>query len=123
MKRIFQGAVSVLMLAVLNILSLGIHTAAAAPMNMEHSMGASHTASSSNCFNICTTATPHRDETLDDTSDDEDDESQPPFYVQFQTSSIVALEEQHNQETRSAIDREPPPDSTPAYIKLTVFRA
>ena len=124
MKRVFQGIVSVFMLSVLSVLSLGIHAAAVQTMNMGHSMGVtSHQASSSNCFTVCTTATLHKDEAVKDTDKDEDDTPQPPFYAQFQTSSLQALEEKHSQETKSAIDREPPPDGTPAYIKLAVFRA
>ena len=110
------------MLAVLNVLSLGIH-AAALPMNMGHSMGVSHQVSSSNCFTICTTATLHKEEAIRDEDNDEDDKPQPPFYVQFQRSPLSWLKEQHGQEARFVADREPPPDDTPAYIKLTVFRA
>lgn len=110
------------MLAVLNVLSLGIHAAAALPMNMGHSMGASHQTSSSNCFTICTTATLYKEEAVKDEDKDEDDKPQPPFYVQLQASPILGIKEQHDQETRLAIDREPP-DSVPAYIKLTVFGA
>jgi len=124
MKRVFHGIVSVFMLAVFSVLSLGIHAAATQTMNMGHSMSAaSPQASSSNCFTACTTATLHRDEIVKDADKDEDDTPQPPFYTQFQTSSLLALEEKHSQETRSVIDREPPPDGTPAYIKLAVFRA
>jgi hypothetical protein len=123
MKRVFHGVISIFMLAVLNVLSLGIHAAAALPMNMGHSMGASHQTSSSNCFTICTTATLHKEEAVKDEDKDEDDKPQPPFYVQLQASPILGIKEQHDQETRLAIDREPPPDSVPAYIKLTVFRA
>lgn len=111
------------MLAVLNVLSLGIHAAAVAPMSMGHAMGVSHQTSSSSCFTICTTATLHREEVVNDIERDEDDEPQPPFYIQFRSSLLVALEEQHNQETRSILDREPPPGGTPAYIGLGVFRA
>lgn len=112
------------MLTVLSVLSLGIHAAAAQTMNMGHSMGGvSHQVSSSNCFTACTTATLHKDEIIKETDKDEDDQPQPPFYVQFQTSPLLALEEKLSQETRAAGDREPPPDSTPAYIRLAVFRA
>lgn len=110
------------MLTVLSVLSLGIHAAAIQPMTV-HSMGSSHQSSSSNCFTICTTATLHKEEATKDTDKDEDDKPQPPFYVQFQASPLAALEEKHDQETRFAIDREPPPGGLPAYIALTVFRA
>lgn len=120
----FQGAVYVFMVSVLSVLSLGIHAAAAQTMNMGHSMGgASHQVSSSNCFTAYTTATLHKDEFIKDTEKDEDDKPQPPFYVQFQASPLLALEEKHSQETRAAGDREPPPGGVPAYIGLTVFRA
>lgn len=113
------------MLTVLSVLSLGIHAAALQPMSsMGHSMGgASHQVSSSNCLTACTTTTLRKDEFIKDTEKDEDDKPQPPFYVQFQTSPLLAREKKHGQETRAALDREPPPDSTPAYIKLAVFRA
>ena len=124
MKRVFHGIVSVFMLTVLSVLSLGIHAAATQTMNMGHSMSAaSHQASSSNCFTACTTATLHKEDVIKDINKDEDDKPQPPFYAQFQTSPLLALEEKHDQEARSAIDREPPPDDVPAYIGLTVFRA
>ena len=124
MKRVFQGAVYVFMVSVLSVLSLGIHAAAAQTMNMGHSMGgASHQVSSSNCFTACTTATLRKDEFIKDTEKGEDDKPQPPFYVQFQASPLLALEEKHSQETRAAGDREPPPGGVPAYIGLTVFRA
>lgn len=123
MKRVFRGVITVFMIAVLNVLSLGIHTAAAFPMNMGHSMATTHSVSSSGCLTICTTATLHREDIIDTTDKDEDDEPQPPFYVQFRASSLSALEEQHAQETRVAIDREPPPGGVPAYIGLAVFRA
>lgn len=111
------------MLTVLSVLSLGIHTAAVQSTNVGHSMGASHPVSSSSCFTICTTATLHREEVINDTEKDEDDEPQPPFYVQFRTSPLAVLEEKHDRETRLAIDREPPPGRVPAHIALTVFRA
>lgn len=112
------------MLSVLSVLSLGIHAAAVQTMNMGHSMGGTyHQTSSSGCFTACTTATLHKEEAAKDVNKDEDDEPQPPFYVQLQTSPFAALEEQHNQEARSAIDREPPPGGVPAYIGLAVFRA
>jgi hypothetical protein len=91
---------------------------------MGHSMGGvSHQASSSSCFTSCMTATVRKDEILKETNKDEDDKPQPPFYVQFQASSLLALKEAHNQETRVAIEKEPPPRATPAYISLGVFRA
>lgn len=123
MKRFFHGVVSVFMLTVLSVLSLGIHAAASLPMNMGHSMGTSHATSSSNCLTVCTSATLYREDIIKATDKDEDDEPQPPFYVQFRASSLSALEEQHAQETRVAIDREPPPGGVPAYIGLAVFRA
>ncbi len=123
MKRVFHGVISIFMLAVLNVLSLGIHAAAALPMSMGHSMGTSHQTSSSNCFTICTTATLHKEEAVKDRDKDEDDKPQPPFYVQLQSAPILGIKKQHDQETRFATDREPPPDSVPAYIKLNVFRA
>lgn len=123
MKRVFHGVVSVFMLSVLSILSLGVHAAAVQTMNMGHSMGGvSHQASLSSCFTACTTATLHKEDVIKDTEKDED-EPQPPFYVQFQASLLTALEEKHNQETRLAVSQEPPPDGVPAYIGLTVFRA
>lgn len=112
------------MLSVLSVLSLGIHAAAVQTMNMGHSMGgASHQASSSGCFTACTTANINREEVIADVDKNEDDKPQPPFYTQFQTSSLLAFEEKHSQEARIAIDREPPPGGVPAYIGLTVFRA
>jgi hypothetical protein len=123
MKRVFRGVITVFMIAVLNVLSLGIHAAAAFPMNMGHSMATTHSVSSSGCLTICTTATLHREDIIDTTDKDEDDEPQPPFYVQLHASILATLKEQHDQETRLASNREPPPDSVPAYIKLTVFRA
>lgn len=112
------------MLSVLSVLSLGVNAAAVQTMNMGHSMGGvSHQASLSSCFTACTTATLHKEDVIKDTEKDEDDEPQPPFYVQFQTSPLLALEEKHSQETRAAGDREPPPGGVPAYIGLTVFRA
>ena len=124
MKRVFRRIVSVFMLTVLSVLSLGVHAAAAQTMNMKHSMGgASHQMSSSSCFTACTTATLHKEDILKDSEKDEDDELQPPFYVQFQASPMLASEEIHRQEAKSAIDREPPPGGAPAYIELAVFRA
>lgn len=112
------------MLTVLNVLSLGVHAIALQPTHTGHSTGATHhQVSSSNCFTICTTATLHRDEVVNEVEKDEDDKPQPPSYVQFQSSPLLALENKHNQETRKAIDREPPPSGLPAYIGLTVFRA
>jgi len=111
------------MLTVLSLLSLGIHTVAAQPVNMEHSMGTSHQTGTSNCFTICTTATLIKGEAIKDSDKDEDDKPQPPFYVKFQTSPFASLEEKHAQDAKFAIDREPPPDEVPAYIGLSVFRA
>lgn len=85
--------------------------------------GVSHQTSYSSCFTACMTATVRNDEILKETNKDEDDKPQPPFYVQFQASSLLALKVSHNQETRAAIEQEPPPDGSPAYIKLAVFRA
>lgn len=123
MKRVFRGIVSVFAFTVLNVLSLGVHASAALPMNMEHSMGAAHQMGSSSCFTVCTTATLHKEDVIKEINKDEDDKSLPPFYVQFQTSSLVALKEKHNQETRFILDYEPPPGGVPAYIGMGVFRA
>ena len=123
MKRVFGGIVSVFMLSVLSVLSLGIHAAAMQTMSMGHSMsGASHQTNSSSCFTACTTATVHKDEILKEINKDEDDTPRPPSYTQSQASSLLALKETHDQETRLAIDKEPPPERLPAYISLGVFR-
>lgn len=124
MRRVFRGVVSVFMLTVLSVLSLGVHAAAIQTMDMGHSMGGvSHQTNSSSCFTACTTATLHKEDIVKDVNKDEDDKPQPPFYVQSQASSLAALEEKHDQETRLAISQEPPPGGLPAYIELAVFRA
>ncbi|OYW85546.1 hypothetical protein B7Z17_02130 [Candidatus Saccharibacteria bacterium 32-49-10] len=56
------------------------------------------------------------------TDEDEDDEPQPPYHARIQNSPLLALLIRHNQEARFASARNPPPNSTPAYIKLAVFR-
>ena len=122
MKRVFRGVVSVFMLTVLSLLSLGIHTVAAQPMNMEHSMGtSSHRTSTSNCFTICTTATLIKEEAIKDS--DKDEQPHLPYFVQFQTSPLEGYEKKHGQDAKFAIEREPPPGGVPAYISLSVFRA
>jgi len=85
--------------------------------------GASHQTSASSCFTACTMATVHKDKILKETNKDEDDKPRPPFYTESQASSLLALKETHDQETRVAIEKEPPPRGTPAYISLGVFRA
>lgn len=123
MKRVFHGAVSLVMLALLNVLALGIHAAALQPVHVGPLKGALHQTGAITCLTVCTTATNHKEEVVKDTDKDEDDALQPPFYIQFQTPPLIGLEEKHSKEARSAIDREPPLGGPPAYIGLTVFRA
>jgi len=112
------------MLATLGVLSLGIHAAAVQTMDTEPSMdNVSHQMSPSICFSACTTATVRKDKILKEIDRDNNDEPKLPFYVQSQASSLLALKETHDQEARAAIEKEPPPETTPAYISLGVFRA
>ena len=121
MKQAFYAITSGVILAALSVLSLGAHSASAAPMSMEP-MNAAHGPSVSSCFTACITATVQKKDIVNDV-EKKDEEPEPPYYTQFQTSSLAAFDIRHTQEARFAIDSLIPPDKLPAYIKLTVFRA
>lgn len=122
MKQVVRRLSSGLLIGLLTVLSVG---AGAQPPQTNHTMGRlSHSAgSSSNCITICTSVIFHKTEDVNEADENDDDEPQAPFYVQFLSSPIAAIEKEHSQETRLALDREPPPGGPPAYIALTVFRA
>ncbi|MFY9227822.1 MAG: hypothetical protein WAO28_00635 [Candidatus Microsaccharimonas sp.] len=124
MKRAFYGVFNVFILTILIVQSLGIHAGATQTMGMEETSidGTSYYMSPPNCFTACMTATLRKEEVLKNTDKDEDDKLQSPFYVQFQAFSLLALKEIHDHETRSTIEREPPPEGIPAHISLGVFR-
>lgn len=120
MKRVLRRVTSFSLIALLAVLNFGIH-ASLLSQTVHVTGSATHNSNSlSNCMNICTLVALHKDDILDET-DKDDDEPKVPFYLRFQ-SPLVALEKKQNQEARSAIEREPPPDRVPAYIGLTVFR-
>lgn len=124
MRQIVRRVSSGLLIGLLTVLSVGAH-AGAQPPKASHAMGGmSHSAgSSSSCITICTSATFHKTEYINETDKDDDDEPQTPFYVQLLSSPLAAFEKEHSQETRLAMEREPPPGGLPAYIALAVFRA
>jgi len=124
MKQVVRRVSSGLLIGILTMLSLGAH-ASAQPPQTDHAMrGMSHGASSSsNCITICTSTTFHKTKYINQTDENDDDEPQTPFYVQLLPSPLAAVEKGHSQETRLAMEREPPPGGPPAYIALTVFRA
>lgn len=123
MKRVFRGVISVFIMTVFSVLSLGMHAAAALPMNAGHSMGMSHKTSSSTCFTICTIAIPFKEEDIEEDVEDEEGQPQLLRYTQSRSSLLSAFKKQHEQEAKIAINQEPPPDGLPAYIRLAVFRA
>lgn len=124
-NRVLRKISSLSLIAVLAVLNFGIHASALMPQ-AGHTMGGGmehRTSTSSSCITICTLATLHRDDLVNDVSEDDDDEPQTPYFLQFQPSPLIGLEKEHKQETKNAIEREPPPGGLPAYIALTVFRA
>ncbi len=124
MKQALRKVTVLSLTAFFVVLSFGIHDNLS--LQAEHATGdTSHSSSSpSNCITFCTLATLHRDKLLNETDEEEnDDKRQLPFYVRFQLSPLIVLKNEHSQKARSQIEREPPPDDTPAYIGLTVFRA
>lgn len=124
MKQVLRKVASCLSVALLAVLTFGIHASALLPQASHVVGGMNHSASSSSsCITICTLATFHKDDYLNEADENDEDEPQTPFYAQFQSSPLVALEKEHGRETRLAIEREPPPGGLPAYIALTVFRA
>lgn len=120
MKRVLYGVLAVFMLTTLSVLALGIHAVTAQTMGMKG--GISYYVSPPNCFTACTTATFRKEDIVKDTDKDEDDKPQLPFYAQFQSSPLLGIKETHDHETRSTIEREPPPEDIRAYISLGVFR-
>ena len=122
MQQLLRKSASLALIMLLGVLSFGAH-ASAMSQTSGHSMGGmNHGTNASSCLTICTTAPLHKDEIVGVIDKDEDDTPEPPFYIQFQTSPLTALQSQHNEQARLAGEREPPPDGLPAYIKLTVFR-
>lgn len=63
-----------------------------------------------------------KNESADEINEDDNDASPEPYFVQFQSSLIDAIGNLHAEQTKTAIDREPPP-GIPAYIALAVFRS
>ena len=124
MKLVLKKLMPLSSSGLLIVLSLGLHSIAISPQTSRAMDGMNHGANSSaSCITICTSTTLHKDDYLSENEKKKDDEPSTPFYVQLQVSSLVALEKLHSQETRLAIEREPPPGGPPAYIALTVFRA
>ncbi len=122
MKQVLRTVGLFFSTALLAILTSGTHASAVLPQASHAPGGMSHTNSSS-CITICTSAPFHKDDYLSEIDEKDDDGSREPFYIHFQSSPLVALEKEHSQKTRLAIEREPPPGGLPAYIALTVFRA
>ena len=120
MKQAFYAIASGVILTALSVLSLGVHTISATPRKMEP-LGSVHGATTSACTAVCVTATLQKEDIVTDV-DKEDDEPEPPFYAQFQPSPLDAIEEQHNQEARSARNMQQPPGAVPVYILMNVFR-
>ncbi|HRN97527.1 MAG TPA: hypothetical protein PLZ58_03725 [Candidatus Saccharibacteria bacterium] len=121
MKKILHTLVFTLMLAVINILPLGTHTAVAAPLHAEYSHNTSHTSNSAICSTACVTATQQKSNIIKET-DQDDDEPQPPFYAKSQSDHVANLQVEHSQKTKLSIASDIPPDSVPTYIKLAVSR-
>lgn len=105
-------------------LLLGLHSVAISPQNIRAMDGMHQGANSSvSCITICTFVALQKDDYLSKSQKHSDDDPDMPFYVRVQTSQIDSLKNIHSQQTRLAIDREPPPRGPPAYITLSVFRA
>ena len=120
MRQILRKSASLSLVLLLGVLSFGTHASAMTQDSTTHTMsGMSHSMSSSSCATICALATPHKNELIDR---DEDDEPPKPCYAQLQTVSLLALQEEHRQQTNRLVEFDPPPGS-PAYIRLAVFRA
>ena len=120
MGQILRKSASLSLVLLLGVLSFGTHASAMTQDSTTHAMsGMSHSMSSSSCATICALATPHKNELIEM---DEDDEPTKPFYAQLQTVSLLALQEEHRQQTNRLVEFDPPPGS-PAYIRLAVFRA
>lgn len=123
MERIVRGISSSLLIGLMTVLSVGAHASAQPPLPSHAMNGMNHsTSQSSNCITVCSSATLHKEDYLNDVAEN-NDEPEMPFYIQFLSSPLAALENEHNQETRLTLEREPPPGGLPAYIALTVFRA
>lgn len=106
----------------LGVLGLSVH-AGAMPQQSPHAMsGMDHSTSTSSCSTVRNLTTQHKDEFADEINEDDDDNPSEPYYVQFQISPLSVLTKDHNQRTKVATNREPPP-GMPAYITLAVFRA
>lgn len=121
MRQILRKSASLSLVLLLGVLSFGTHASAMTQDSTTHTMsGMSHSMSSSSCATICALATPHKNELIE--MDEDDDEPTKPFYAQLQTVSLLALQEEHRQQTNRLVEFDPPPGS-PAYIRLAVFRA
>lgn len=104
----------------LSVFSFGLHVSAMSQSPVHTGNGMGHATNTSSCGSVCALATSYKNELIEI---DEDDEPQAPFYLQAQSQLISGLVKKHEQETKAAIEREPPPGGLPAYISLTVFRA
>ncbi len=124
MKQVLRKVGTYFSAVLLAVVTFGASTSALLPQ-ASHAMGGMNPSvgSSLNCITICTLATFHKGDYLNETDKNDDDEPQTPFYTQFQPSTLITLKKEHSQKTRLAIEREPPPGGLPAYIALTVFRA
>ncbi|QQG50776.1 MAG: hypothetical protein HZB75_04610 [Candidatus Saccharibacteria bacterium] len=123
MSQVLRKVGSFFSIALLMVYAFGVH-ACVFPQTSHVPGGVKHDVSSlSSCLTACALTAPGKDDYLRETDENDDDEPQPPFYIQFQSSSLAALEKQHSQEAHLAIEREPPPGGLSAYIAFAVFRA
>lgn len=124
MVRVFKRATTLSLAVLLGVIGLGVHAGAMPQHSMQSAGEMSHGASSSSfsCTTICNSTPQNKNESADEINEDDNDVSPEPYFVQFQSSLIDALGNLHAEQTKTAIDREPPL-GIPAYIALAVFRS
>lgn len=124
MKQGVKRAASFFSIGLSVVFLLGLHLSSAALVPVGHTAeGANHGSNASiGCATACNSVNLQKKDHLSENEDVKDHEPEVPHYAQSQTSALIALAKQHNQEARLTIEREPSSGGPPAYIALSVFR-
>ncbi len=120
MKRLLYSAMSLILVAILNLFVFGGHSSAMSS-GSAHSMGsAKHTKASQNCMTLCMSASQREAHELGVVDENEDKEPSVPFYTVSQ-QAIQLLEKLHTTYAKFAVLFEPPP-GLPLYIQFATLR-
>lgn len=117
----FHSALSLLLIAVMNLFVMGAHSSAMSASSSHSMAGMKHTKTSVTCITLCTSATSQKLTDLEIFDNEDDDEPSKASYL-INQDSLQSLAAFHSSIAREAVKFEPPP-GLPGYIRFAVFRA